>query len=230
MNITSTFGKGCDGSLALNACKGSGEFCSKTCPFNLNGDVWKEGMPACYTEGPQKMYKNLIPFLDKHQENFTGFLYGILANMDKLKKAPWVRFSSFGSFPEQDQLNENHRNLLQEIAHQLRDQIEAGKVHFPVETITKYHTYSKLGFRARLSLATNQEQYETASRRACVVGSLKDHMTTRINQAKAKAKDLMKQGVKAIVCPAVGNKKIKCGNCTACGSDKVEMVVYPVHV
>jgi len=232
MSVISTFGKGCKGALALNACKGSGAFCAVSCPFNINGAVWEEGQPCCYTEGPQKMYKNLVPFLDRHEKNLTMFLYGILSVMDKLQKAPWVRFSSFGSFPEQEELDSTQQGLLQQIAKGLQAQIAAGKVHFPVETLGKYHYYKSLGFLPRLSLATAMDPYDPWIKKACVVGSLKDPMTARKEAARAKAKELNDQGVIAVPCPAVGSKSktMKCGKCTACGSSKVDMIVYPIHV
>jgi len=176
MNIKSTFSKGCKNSIALNACKGSGKFCSKNCPFHKNSKA--------------KKYKDLNPFLRKHSDDFTGFLFGILSIMNDLQSCPWIRFSSFGSFPSFSELNNEQKEILQLIAKKLIPKIQSGLVHFPVETVSKYLAYRNMGFPTRLS---NQEEYK-GYRESRVVGDLRKPLKHRIVQATMEAKMLRTKG------------------------------------
>jgi len=228
MSVISTFSKGCKGSVALNACPGSGEFCASSCEFNVHGYVWKPGMPRCYTDGPQKRYKNLNKKLQRHADDFTEFLYGILSEMRYISCSPWLRFSSFGSFPGPSRITPHQLDLLKKIQKKIQPMIEKNRVHFPVETEIKYNFYKSLGFPVRLSLTSPESKISKGKRQSIVVGSLRDKMPVRRNLARAYAKKLRSQGIKAGLCPAVGAPS-KCGSCKACATP-LEVVVYPVHV
>jgi hypothetical protein len=227
MNVISKFSKGCKDSVALNACKGSGKFCSKTCPFHVESTSKhkRTDKAVCYTNKLQRLYPKLNGFLNDHSNNFTAFLHGILADMKKIQDSPWIRFSSFGSFPERTELNNDQINLLSKIAKKLEKNIKKETVHFPVETVSKYAFYKSLGFPVRLS---NQSEYLGLSE-SKVIGNLAQPLKKRIAQAQAEAKRLRKNNLKVVVCPAIAGN-LHCGNCKACSCSRVDVIVYPVHV
>jgi hypothetical protein len=151
--------------------------------------------------------------------------------------APWIRLSAFGSVPSATQLTEKQAELFRRLGAKLAPVSE--RVHFPVETASKYKLYTKLGFFPRLSLGTNPSTKRLrramhANEQVSLVadsGDRKPGWTKRqIDYARTLRRKLQKRfPAKAIkVCPAVAGSA-KCGACTLCSHNGADIVIYPRH-
>lgn len=220
--VIGSFGKGTKGAVAVNFAPSGGANCSDSCSLKNNG---------CYAQTVEKMKSSITKNLVKKQANLTHYLRALNARKAVLKSAPWVRFSAFGSVPES--LTREQLQGFQDLAQGL----DLDKVHFPIENLSKAITYRALGFRPRLSLGlTDNPDHIANSLESFPMISLTYGETRSAGKnnrntpgAKAFAKKLNSQGIKAIVCPAIAANS-KCGECRACASPKVQAVIYPFHV
>jgi hypothetical protein len=216
--VLGTFAKAVSGSLALNFGVSGGDNCSPSCNLRGNG---------CYAQRIQAHKSSVRINLERKQENLLLYLRAILARVDQLVAAPWIRFSAFGSVPES--LTTQQVAYFKALALRLSD----SPVHFPVESAEKALLYRSLGFRPRLSLGRQNVATFVAARVAdyptvsLVAGAKRGKSS--IPQAHVMARDLRAHGITAIVCPAIAGGR-KCGQCTACADQRVDAVIYPFHV
>jgi hypothetical protein len=221
-----TFSKGVTGAVTLNFAPSGGKYCSDTCPLKGNG---------CYAQHVEKMKPSVKLSNERKARVLSNTLAEMLARLDTA--APWIRLSAFGSVPSATQLTEKQTELFRQLGEKLAPVSE--RVHFPVETASKYKLYTRLGFFPRLSLGNNP-----SSKRLCRAmhadeqislvadtGDRKLGWTKRqIDYARALRRKLQKRfPAKTVkVCPAVAGSA-KCGECTLCGRDGADIVIYPRH-
>ena len=237
-NITTpvgTFSKGKAGSVAINFAPSAGSLCSKECEYKRNG--------KCYAVATEKRKSSITVNLERKESHPAEYL-DILAHetaQPRIQSAPWVRFSAFGGVYDYSQLPAGAVANFGEIAHNLKPLIQAGRVHFPTETVEKYTLYRELGFPTRLSLQTQALERvidEVFAGRVVSCSTVGEKIYKRESQIKANIREaqriaeyLRELGISVVVCGAIANRKrkIKCGDCTACGRDKVQVVIYPEH-
>lgn len=223
--LIGTYGKGVDGSCTVNFTLSGGKHCDDSCPLKNNG---------CYAITTEAMKPSISVNLERKENNIDEYIDQLASpkSLEKLARAPWVRFAAFGSIPEPGELSRKAKNGLKQIARAL----DHSKVHWPTETIKKARMLKTLGFTPRVSVATNTENISKVLRAghvaSCTVAGdkLACGKNKRAHSAKAVAfvRDLHAKGIEAKVCPAVAGNA-KCGSCTACADPSVSVIVYPMH-
>jgi hypothetical protein len=224
--MVGAYSKGIAGSATVNFSVSGGAHCANECPL--------KGV-ACYAENVQGMKPSVRRNLERHEADPLGFLQELGApkspHLTKLHNAPWVRFSAFGSI--YSVISEAMREPLMRVALAVRN----GFYHFPVETIAKARTMRELGFDAvRVSCADNLTKMHLALAEGLATSlviagpkrALGKNRRAHSAPAFAKAHELRKSGIKALVCPAIAGSA-KCGACRACANNDVQVVIYPLQ-
>lgn len=223
--LIGTYGKGVDGSCTVNFTLSGGKHCDDSCPL--------KGGP-CYAITTEAMKPSISINLERKQDNIDAYIDQLASpkSLDKLARAPWVRFAAFGSIPNPGELSRKAKAGLKQVAQAL----DHSRVHWPTETIKKARMLKTLGFMPRVSVATNTENLSKVLRAgyvaSCTVAGekLARGKNKRAHSSKAVqfVRDLHSQGISAKVCPAVAGNA-KCGSCTACADPSVAVIVYPMH-
>ena len=221
--LIGSYGKGIAGSVTVNFTVSGGKHCSDTCPLKGNG---------CYAITTEAMKPSITINLERKENDISAYLDAISTPtaLGKLSAAPWVRFAAFGSIPET--LSEKDQENLKTVA----EALDHSRVHFPTETLGKAAMLKRAVFTPRVSVATKTEnlgQVLAAGHVAsCTVKGEKraigKNKRLHSGQAIAFVRSLHKQGITAKVCPAVAGSA-KCGQCTACAKNDVQVIVYPMH-
>jgi len=234
MKALGTFGKGVEGSKSINFSDSASENCSNRCKLKNNG---------CYAERIEKIYSAAKKSgISKKKLGPVQICNKAITELRYSRNIPWVRFSVLGSLPMIAKANkakgfkESFNNLLSEIELAVEGNT-LERVHIPVETKEKAEYYQKLSNNRatiRQSCQSLEQVFETSGHRSGVVGEKGTPMKERIQKCHEVAKKLREKGNKTVVCGAVREKNYKgrktgCGECKACGSRAVDVVLYPLH-
>ena len=141
---------------------------------------------------------------------------------------PWFRFSSFGSAPNKP--TARGKGFIAAMV-RLASLLDPRTTHFPIEGNAKAELYRRIlpAFTIRESLQSKKRLQNFDKQCSIVVGDWSQTPKERADVARAVAKDIKNTRNKtAIVCPAVVSDS-KCGQCRACASPLVDLVVYPLH-
>jgi hypothetical protein len=234
--VIGTFGKGIKGSVAVNFSQSGSAICSDSCLAKTLG--------LCYAIALEKIKSNVALNGARKEKNYP-FLFQVLGNhtptIKKIVNAPWVRFSAFGAFPDPSMLSDTDRENFGKLATHLKPLIDDGRVHFPTETVSKYSFLKSIGFKPRLSFQRNVDAAISFKGRSSVMVKEEKKFTANLKHRKPihsleTLRKINASGKRAKICPAIVNKKIKCGTdpkndirgCIACGSD-VDIIIYPEH-
>jgi hypothetical protein len=194
-------------------------------------------LKICYAMPIEATKSTVRKGLQMKEQNLP-FLFEVLAKHPKtiarILSAPWVRFSAFGAFPNPTELSDQDKSNFAKVACYLRGKIDAGLVHFPTETLGKYSYLKSIGFRPRLSFQTNIKGAISFNGLSSVMVKEKKRFTANLTDRRPivsieTMRKINKAGKVAKVCPSIVNKKVKCGVCTLCGNDAVDVIIYPMH-
>jgi len=222
----STFSKAVANAIALNFSPSGGSWCGKGCSHHpANGG-------KCYAARLEAMRGSLAKSLARKQTAHGDHLKWLARVWDPAGSIPWIRFSAFGTVPHDP--NPNREDWLALAAKLSQFQ---GRVHFPVETTTKFERYAALGFSPRLSLQSASVPSilgHTRLGRPVAVTVRGDKQggesakRANIRESRILASKLRSLGRSAVVCPAIAGSS-KCGKCRACADTRVSTVIYPEH-
>lgn len=135
----------------------------------------------------------------------------------------------------------NNKGFKQAFQGMLKEAVSANaKIHMPVESKQKHEFYQQLASEVspeivvRESCQSDTRMFKAKNHRSRVIGEKGTPMVDRIKHCHEIAKEIRKGGETAIVCPAVkprnyAGKPTKCGDCRACSSKSVKLVIYPLH-
>lgn len=246
--VLGSFGKGVDGSLALNFSVSGGRNCDPGCSELISG--------KCYSIVIERRADRtqLLNKLTRHQTMGAAQVCGaaimeVTRLLENGISIPWFRFSTAGSLPQAS-------NASKLFVVQLRTLVKllvANKIpiHLPVESHEKAEFYREalegLLVTVRESLQGQNDHLTTRGAVSFRAGqeiiSGPNIRIRRVERARTEAKRRFEAtGRKTIVCPAVvsgwkrrsgkrGELKangIKCGSCKACEIAHID-VVYPHH-
>lgn len=218
MGRLSRFSKGIKESAALSFGLSAKSLCDSSCR------MLKEGF--CYAEKPERLYKDYYTKLVRHRKILPENLIRLAINEIK-PSLKWFRFSVSGSLPAKKSVKNwaAYSSALREFCTKL---VSLNiKVHMPVESMGKARTYrALLGdlITVRRTVQTKAALLKAKDPVAYVVGDTpgKSELETRLL-----ANELRKTR-SVVICPAIISDS-KCGKCTACSSDKVDVILYPLH-
>lgn len=227
--ILSRFSKGIRQSRALSFAPSASFNCEKTC---------KQIHGACYALQPEKQYRNYGRKLIRHALTPPANLVNLARyELTQTKKIKWFRLSVSGSVPSKGQVNKEQwgkfatslRGIVQDL---LSREV---KIHFPVESFNKARTYRSilkgLPVVVRRTIQSPKGLNSFNDHCAYVVGDKPG--IHNVSAAFKLADALRQEGKTVVVCPAINGVskfgKSKCGLCTACSSEKVSLVIYPLH-
>ncbi len=223
MTRISRFGKGIKESAALSFGLSALSLCDKSC------QMLKKGF--CYAERPEKQYKNYYNKLIRNRRTKPENLIDEASlEVDKLP-LKWFRFSVSGSLPLKASraFKKQFRLFCEKLVS------KGVLIHCPVETYAKAKLYRSilagLPIVVRRTIQTKRGLSKFKDKVAFVVGERPGVHNLELAYELAKKK--RKDGKSVVVCPAVFKNKFgeksKCGKCTACASDKVDLILYPLH-
>lgn len=254
-NVYNSFGKGCDTSLALNFGISAGENCDPGCRMHPESTS-PDKIGGCYATTIEKQRPAVVDNL-AHKEDIGALKvialaivqWGelqVLIRENALRQVSWVRISSGGSVPAEDQVPVRYRKRYKALFRQLVQLWTSvgAMVHFPVESIEKAVWYrSFLGdlITIRLSAQSEGEFYGDNGAMSFVVG---EHITSknskrvkrdRVTYARAYARERKQEtGRPTMHCGAIESTflkreyKQKCGICKACAMDDID-ILYSKH-
>lgn len=222
MKRISRFGKGIKESAALSFGLSALSLCDKSCQMLKRG--------FCYAERPEKQYKNYYNKLIRNRRTKPENLIAEASlELDKLN-LKWFRFSVSGSLPLSvtGEFKKGFRLLCEKLIN------KGVLIHCPVETYAKAKLYRSilvgLPIVVRRTIQTKRNLFKFKDRAAFVVGEKPGVHNLELANELAKK---LRANKSVVVCPAVFKNKFgeksKCGKCTACASDKVDLILYPLH-
>ena len=247
-SILGTFGKGVDGSISLNFDVSGGDNCDIACPHHPDSTA-ENATNACYAARAEIRpdRSQLAAKLDRHGA-MPPFLVvnRALFEIHELQrlghKIPWLRISTNGSVPQPEQVDKSFRECFRRLLEWCRD--SGIPVHFPTETYPKTRFYRALCgdlVTVRESVVDEKRFLRASGAVSVVVGSEGSSRIERVTEARTVAqKRRERTGRKVVVCPAVlnsfaarrdpnlKNDRAKCGACTACQHEEMD-IVYPRH-
>lgn len=222
MTILSRFSKGIKQSAALSFGLSAKTLCDKSC------QMLKRGL--CYAEKPELRYKDYYRKLIRHRRmNPVSLLGGASKEVSGLS-LKWFRFSVSGSVPSKHQVKNwnSYKGGFRLLCEQLL--LRGVKIHLPVESMNKARSYRAilqgLPIVVRRTIQNKKELESFTDNCAYVIGEKPGNNSAA---AFTLAKELRQLGKTSVVCPAVIGDS-KCGRCTACSSDKVDLIIYPLHL
>jgi len=233
------FGKGNDNSHAINFNTSAGADCSLKCRLNPNNKKTiarkknGEAVETCYAVRNEAYRKN-VGALNRlrGKTNPVTILNYATVKLSTVCNS-WIRFSTHGSVPRISRAKKTRGFIraLETFCYRMRR--NNNKIHLPIEEIGKARFYrsivEKYGFIVRLSCQSESQAFDKNNgQRSFVVGTRKQSRAERETIAYDFARKIRANGETAVVCPAIVSTA-KCGDCKACASDKVDMVVYPLH-
>ena len=218
----SKFGKGIKESAALSFGLSALSLCDKSCQMLKRG--------FCYAERPERMYKGYYDKLIRNRRTKPENLINEASlEVDKLN-LKWFRFSVSGSLPLSvtGEFKKAFRALCEKL-------VSRGiLIHCPVETYAKAKLYRSilvgLPIVVRRTIQNKRNLFKFKDKAAYVVGEKPGVHNLELANELAKK---LRTNKSVVVCPAVFKNKFgeksKCGKCTACASDKVDLILYPLH-
>lgn len=232
------FGKGLPGSITLNFGTSGGSNCDTECAYHPRSTNSRASSAdaRCYAAACENRRDRtqLLAKLQRHESTDAVSLIDAATNELTANgwRAPWFRFSAFGSVPMQVPANFP--------AFVSRIRAAGIPIHLPIESASKANTYRMalqgIDIAVRESV-TNVNRWLIATTPVSIVaGSMQDSPRERIVIAKSMAAIRTRNtGRKVVVCPAVAamhlrtkSDRAKCGACTACANPSLD-IVYPVH-
>ena len=227
-SVLGTFSKGNETARSINFSESGGENCSGRCPHKGN---------SCYAERVEKLYPSAKKSgIAKRKMGAVQILNRATMEIRTLRNV-WLRVSVLGSLPKISQAK-REKGFAVAFENFLKAVKESGsKIHIPVEDYEKASFYTELAGNwavIRESCFSKKRVLETPNKASHVIGEKGTPMQTRIDQCHDFARTIRKTGKTAIVCAAVKprnytGRPVKCGDCTACSSEKVDVVLYPLH-
>lgn len=254
--IFGSFGKGVDGSISLNFDVSGGRNCDTGCalhPQSTNPKWQNAGGIPCYAVRAEIRpdRQGLTRKLGRHGKLGAAQVCGAAIveyrlMRDKGVSVPWARISTNGSVPQPENVRPIFRAQFRTLLAMFLD--DDVPVHFPVETKEKRRFYDHMvgdlcTVRESCNLDVDRFVHATVPR-SVVVGSRSMSRNERVSEAQRVAKLAREtSGQKIVVCPAIThswasnpvrknaipkNDRAKCGACTACADQNVQ-IVYPLH-
>jgi hypothetical protein len=219
--ILGSFGKGVKGSYHLSFGMSAGKHCLTSCVHYLKD---------CYAQKTERFRSALGRKQERHENTHPTLLVNkaIMEVQNSKTPIPWFRFSSFGSAPNKP--TARGKGFIAAMV-RLASLLDPRTTHFPVESKTKAEFYRRIlpAFTIRESLQSKNRLQDFDKQCSIVVGKWEQTPKERADVARATAKDIKRtRGKTAVVCPAVVSDS-KCGQCRACASPLVDLVVYPLH-
>lgn len=211
--------------------KRQGSNCDKSCR------LWS----VCYAARIERIYQSLNAKLKRHaKRGAAAVLVDALAELPP-KPIRWMRLSIDGSLPSIKTLGKS-RGIFRKLLRQFVAQCQGlgADVHIPVESIAKARSYRAMlkgldvVVRRTSQARTFAAVLTSSDARAWVVGRLhggavkKTETAANILECDRLAAVARAAGQTAVVCPAVKGTS-KCGQCTACASPMVDIILYPFH-
>ena len=223
--VLSNFGKGITESRAGNFSRSASDNCDKKCRWFNNG---------CYAERLEAFRPSLANKLERHELAAPTELVESMQveMMAETEPVYWFRFSSQGSVPKAKVTRtKRYRAAFRNFCKYLHDRLGKRRIHLPVESHSKAKAYREIvGPYAvvRESLQTTDRLRDLRGPCSIVVGSKGMSRLDKELDSYRLADSMRAEGHTAVVCPAVVGDS-KCGKCTACADERVELVVYPLH-
>ena len=202
--------------------------------------LWK----VCYASRLERIYRDLDAKLRRHFElGPVGVLARALAD---LKPVPirWARISVDGSVPSIARMNKRTARAFVRLLREFVRAVQAlgASVHLPVESLPKAREYRKalegtgVVVRRTDQSDTIEECLHSNDHRAFVVAKngihngcvTKEEKQQNIAFAKECAAKARAAGQTCVDCPAISGSSL-CGQCKACASPLVDLVIYAFH-
>ena len=221
LTLVGSFSKGIAGALSINFAPSGGVNCHKSCTLYAR----------CYGTKTEKRQPNIKTNLDKKAENPIRYIRELADNARLIALAPWVRFSVFGSMP-----NNPTPEWLENFV-KLASELNPNITHFPVETIRKANIVREAGLNPRVSAGLDHDRVKHILKNNHLASLVLD-LGVNVNHknkkrlgrvAIQKAKEFKQlHGVTVKVCPAIIGQA-KCGACKLCARKDIPIVIYPKH-
>lgn len=202
-------------------------FCDASCR------LWK----LCYASKLETLRANVRNSLANALK--AGAIPLLQSIMDKMpRRFAWMRWSVFGSIPSSSDLGDKWPRFAAMFREANEMALESGaEVHLPVESKAKAKelrdVLSGLPIVVRRSdqSETVDGMLKATDPRSYVVGDIKFRPSEadkarNLELATKAAKRVRATGQTAVVCPY---PRLKCGQCRACASPCVDVVIYPYH-
>ena len=209
-----------------------------------NCDIRCRLLELCYAVRIERIYADLERKLERHHR--SGAVAVLVEALATLRDDPisWARFSVDGSLPERAEFDRTQWAIFRDLLREFVSRCLAlgARWHIPVESRRKARAYraalSGLGVTIRRSdqSATIERVLSSNDSRswvACAGELHRGHVSKVQKEANTEyafecARKAREAGVSTVVCPAVYGSGL-CGSCTACSTDRVELVIYPFH-
>ena len=225
--VLGEFSKGIKNSRTQNYSRSATDNCDKGCR------QLKE--EKCYAERIEKVYTSLGSKLLRHERTPPENLnYLAIAELDAVETLDWFRFSAFGSVPKsKDYRRKAIRDSMDKLFTKLVEKIgRPDRIHLPVESYSKAKAYREMaephGICVRESLQSSNRLKDLRGPCSIVVGEASQSPAQRAEQVLKLAAELREAGLSCVGCPAV-LRDSKCGRCTACADNRVDLIIYPLH-
>lgn len=199
---------------------------------------------VCYAARMERIYKSLDAKLRRHFEiGPVGVLVRAIADL-KPAAIRWARLSVDGSVPNLAKMGKNTRATFVGLLRQWVTMVQerGARVHLPVESLPKAREYRKalagtgVVVRRTDQSDTIEECLQSTDHRAfvvaagglhagCVTKAEKQRNIEYVRECAVKARAA---GQTCVECPAIASSSL-CGQCTACASPLVDLVLYAFH-
>jgi len=201
-------------------------------------------LELCYAVRLERIYKTLNAKLSRHHR--IGAIDLVAQALEALKDKPlkWARLSVDGSLPKRGQFSREQWSIFSRLLRELVQRaIDLGASwHIPVESRSKARSY-RAALKDLPVVVRRSDQSRTIAgllksddcrswvavadelHSGCVTQDEKNRNTAYARQCAAQCRAA---GQTAVVCPAVAGSS-HCGDCTACASGLVDIVLYPFH-
>jgi hypothetical protein len=222
--------------------------------FSRSADNGKEGASncdascklweVCYASRMERIYKSLDSKLRRHFElGPVGVLVRAIAD---IKPVPirWARISIDGSVPSIARMNKKTARAFVRLLREFIRAVQAlgASVHLPVESLPKARDYREalegtgVVVRRTDQSDTIEECLRSNDHRAFVVAKngihngcvTKAEKQANIEYARECAQKARDAGQTCVDCPAISGSSL-CGQCKACASPLVDLVIYAFH-
>lgn len=223
-------------SASFGRSAGGGGFCSRVCR------LWS----CCYAAKSERVRKNVARRLDRMQSIRPADL-ARRVRYEMPRVFPWFRWCVYGSMPSRSDFQSYGEWLefRREVVATTAAAVDSGaSVHFPIESSGKARVWrnavAALGVVVRRSSQVRSVRALLRSQdpRSWVVvapgrtihagGVRRSVVRENVQYAREVAKEVRAAGQTCVVCPAVSGVR-KCGECRACSSAAVDVVLFPFH-
>jgi len=225
--VLGTSGKFVENSRQLSWARSATEDCDKSCVMLRNG---------CYNDRIQQFRQNVADKLKRHESIPPENLCQLAAyemSLFAVASLVWFRFCVFGPAPDPDKVRNNDRfkRALRALVQEVNRVTGQGAIHFPVESPGKREFYGDilagLGVVVRETLQRSRQLNDIKHPSAIVIGR-NTAKADRPRHCERVAATVRASGQSVVVCPAV-IRDSKCGQCRACASPLVDLVIFPFH-